>query len=84
MTVIDDRTSGSATVAEVANGLLKKVRTGDNAGAMDAFYHREIVSIEAAGEPREVVGVRVSKYIARRSRVRSSEEINSSCGTSTR
>ena len=61
MTVIDDRTSGSATVAEVANGLVKKVRAGDNIGAMDTFYHADIISVEAAGEPREVVGIGACK-----------------------
>jgi hypothetical protein len=45
------------TAAEIADGLLACVRAGDYAGAMDRYYHPEIVSIEAAGEPREMVGV---------------------------
>ncbi len=45
------------SVTEVASGLVAKVRAGDYAGAMGSYYHPEIVSVEAAGEPREVVGI---------------------------
>jgi hypothetical protein len=45
------------TIVDLANGLVAKVRTGDYAGAIGTYYHPEIVSVEAAGEPREVVGI---------------------------
>jgi len=41
----------------VANGLVAKLRVGDYDGAVSAYYHPEIVSIEPAGELREVRGV---------------------------
>jgi hypothetical protein len=41
----------------IANGLVAKVRIGDYAGALSAYYHPEIVSIEPAGELREVRGI---------------------------
>ncbi|MGE0442529.1 MAG: SnoaL-like domain-containing protein [Gemmatimonadales bacterium] len=44
------------TTADLANGLVDKVRRGDYEGAIDSYYHRDIVSIEPAGDPREVVG----------------------------
>ncbi len=45
------------TVSDVANGLAAKCKAGDYLGAMNTYYHPKIVSIEAAGEPREVVGM---------------------------
>lgn len=45
------------STADVARGLVSKVKQGDYEGAMAAYYHQNIISIEAAGEPREVVGI---------------------------
>jgi hypothetical protein len=49
------------TVTEIADGLLARVKAGDPIGAMETYYAAEIVSVEAAGEPREVVGIGACK-----------------------
>lgn len=45
------------STTDVGNGLVAKVRTGDFTGAISAYYHKDIVSIEPIGNPREVKGI---------------------------
>ncbi|MBL8985779.1 MAG: nuclear transport factor 2 family protein [Gemmatimonadales bacterium] len=52
------------TVTEVATGLSALVARGEYHAAMNAYYHPDIVSIEAAGEPREVVGIEACRQKA--------------------
>ena len=45
------------STTDVGNGLVAKVRAGDNDGARSAYYHKDIVSVEPIGNPREVKGI---------------------------
>ena len=45
------------STTSVANDLVAKVRAGDFEGAVNAHYHKDIVSIEPIGNPRDVKGI---------------------------
>ena len=41
---------------EIANRLVELCRQGQNVQAIDELYHDDILSVEAAGEPKELKG----------------------------
>lgn len=49
------------TTQEIANRLVDLCRKGQNQQAIEELYHDDIVSVEAAGEPREAKGLEAVK-----------------------
>ena len=49
------------TTQEIADRLVSLCRKGQNQQAIEELYHADIVSVEAAGEPREAKGLQAVK-----------------------